>query len=160
MAYNCQDVKNGTTPRDRADTALFSSVAVSAYPQAAARPSAAARAFPLARTPTAMTIASKQPVTISVVTHTLTDACVVPPDGAAAASPAPRLTVTRPTASQVRRGSLRCISLLATSRVNGSSMMKMGCTSATGPVARAVAWHTAASITMAIPASHTLRLIR
>jgi hypothetical protein len=108
----------------------------------------------------AITIASKQPVTISVVTHTLSGACVVPPDGAAAASPAPRLAVTRPTASQVLRGSLRCIRLLATSRVNGSSMMKMGCTSATGPVASAVAWNTAAKITMPIPASQTLRLIR
>jgi hypothetical protein len=160
VAYSCQDVKNGTTPWDRADTALFINVAVSAYPQAAASPSAAARAFPRARTPMAITIASKQPVTISVSTQTLRGACVVPPDGAAAARPPPRLTVTRPTAHQARRGSLRWASLTDTSKVNGSSMMKMGCTSATGPVASAVAWHTEATITMPIPASHTLRLIR
>jgi hypothetical protein len=30
VAYSCQEVKNGTTPRDRAATALFISVAVSA----------------------------------------------------------------------------------------------------------------------------------
>ena len=107
-----------------------------------------------------ITTASKQPVTISAVIHTLSGAWVVPPEGAAAASPAPRLTVTRPTAHQVRRGSLRCASLLATSSVNGSSMMKMGWTSAIGPVARAVAWQTAARMTKPIPASHTLRLIR
>jgi hypothetical protein len=104
--------------------------------------------------------ASKHPVTISAVIHTRGLACDVPPEGAAAASPAPRLTVTRPTATQVRRGSLRRISLLDTSRENGSSMMKMGCTSATGPVASAAAWATAARVTIAIPASHTLRLIR
>jgi hypothetical protein len=55
---------------------------------------------------------------------------------------------------------LRWASLLATSRVNGSSMMKMGCTRATGPVASAMAWHTEATTTMPMPASHTLRLIR
>ena len=96
-------------------------------------------------------------MTISAVTHTLVLAWLVPPDGAAAARPAPRLTVTRPTAHQVVRDSGRCASLLATSRVNGSSMMKMGCTSATGPVARATAWQTAARMTMPMPASHTLR---
>jgi hypothetical protein len=104
--------------------------------------------------------ASKHPVTTSVMIQTRVVACDVPPDGAAAARPAPRLAVTRPTDSQVRRGSLRRISLLATSRENGSSMMKMGCTSATGPVASAAAWHTAAHVTIPIPASHTLRLIR
>ena len=104
--------------------------------------------------------ASKHPVTISAVTQIRALACDVPPDGAAAASPAPRLTVTRPTDSQVRRGSLRRTTLLATSRENGSSMMKMGCTSATGPVASAAAWATAAQVTSPIPASHTLRLIR
>ena len=83
-------------------------------------------------------------MTISVVTQTLVLAWSDPPDGAAAASPAPRLTVTRPTAHQVGRGSRRWFTLLATSRVNGSSMMKMGCTSATGPVASAAAWPTAA----------------
>jgi hypothetical protein len=107
-----------------------------------------------------ITTASKQPVTISVVIQTRALACADPPDGAAAASPAPRATVTRPTASQVCRGSLRRITLLATSRENGSSMMKMGCTSATGPVASAAAWDTAAQVTNPIPASHTLRLIR
>ena len=107
-----------------------------------------------------ITTASKMPVTIRASAHTLALASVPPPDGAAAASPAPRATVTRPTANQVIRGSLRCASLLATSRVNGSSMMKMGCTSATGPVASAVAWHTAARTTMPMPASHTLCLIR
>jgi hypothetical protein len=73
-----------------------------------------------------ITTASKAPVTISAVIHTLRGAWVVPPDGAAAASPPPRLTVTKPTAHQAIRGSLRCASLLATSSVNGSSMMKMG----------------------------------
>ncbi|MGD0065654.1 MAG: hypothetical protein ABSB76_19685 [Streptosporangiaceae bacterium] len=160
VAYSCQDVKNGTTPRDRADTALFINVAVSAYPQAAASPSAAARVFPWPRTPMAITIASKQPVTISVVTQTFREACVVPPDGAAAARPPPRLTVTRPTAHQVSRGSLRWASQPATSKVNGSSMMKMGWTRATGPVSSATAWLTAAKITRPIPASQTLRLIR
>ncbi len=107
-----------------------------------------------------ITTASKTAVTISAVVHTRGLASVPPPDGAAAASPAPRATVTRPTANQVRRGSLRRASLLATSKVNGSSMMKMGCTRATGPVASAVAWHTEATTTKAMPASHTLRLIR
>ena len=107
-----------------------------------------------------ITTAWKIPVTISAAAQTLALASVPPPDGAAAASPAPRATVTRPTAHQVIRGSLRWASLLATSRVNGSSMMKMGCTSATGPVASAVAWQTAARMTMPMPASHTLRLIR
>ncbi len=107
-----------------------------------------------------ITTASNTPVTISAMIHTLVLACADPPDGAAAASPAPRLTVTRPTAHQVIRGSRRWASLLATSRVNGSSMMKMGCTSATGPVARAMAWHTAARVTIAMPTSHTLRRTR
>jgi hypothetical protein len=114
----------------------------------------------LARTPKAITTVSKPPVTISVVTHIFIEACVVPPDGAAIASPEPKPTVTRPTAHQVSRGSLRPISLLATSRVNGSSMMKMGWTKAIGPVSSAMAWNTAAKITMPIPASQTLRLIR
>jgi hypothetical protein len=39
-------------------------------------------------------------------------------------------------------------------------MMKMGCTSATGPVSSAIAWQTAARMTIPIPASQTLRLIR
>jgi hypothetical protein len=107
-----------------------------------------------------ITTASKQPVTMSAAAQTLRLALVPPPDGAAAASPAPRATVTRPTAHHVRCGSLRRASLLATSRVNGSSMMKMGCTSATGPVASAMAWHTEATTTIAMPASHTLCLIR
>ena len=38
--------------------------------------------------------------------------------------------------------------------------MKMGCTSATGPVASAVAWQTEARMTMPMPASHTLCRIR
>ena len=112
------------------------------------------------RTPTVITTAWKMPVTISAAAHTLGLAFVPPPDGAAAARPPPRATVTRPTAHQVLRGSLRWASLLATSRVNGSSMMKMGWTSATGPVASATAWHTAATATMPMPTSHTLRLIR
>jgi hypothetical protein len=99
-------------------------------------------------------------VTIRVTIHTCGGACVPPPDGAAAASPAPRLTVTRMTAAQVSRGIGRRYSLLASSRVNGSSMMKIGCTSATGPVASAVAWHTAARIVIPTPASHTLRRTR
>ena len=107
-----------------------------------------------------ITTASKMPVTISAAAHTLALAFVPPPDGAAAASPPPRATVTRPTAHQVIRGSLRRFSLLATSRLNGSSMMKMGCTSATGPVASAMAWQTAATMTMPMPASHTLCRIR
>ena len=107
-----------------------------------------------------ITTASKRPVTISAVTHTLVLAVSDPPDGAAAASPTPRLTVTRPTAHQVLRGQPAVATRLATSRVNGSSMMKMGCTSATGPVASAMAWHTAARMTIPIPASHTLRLTR
>ncbi len=107
-----------------------------------------------------ITTASKMPVTIRAAAHTLALAFVPPPDGAAAASPPPSATVTRPTAHQVIRGSLRWASLLDTSRVNGSSMMKMGCTSATGPVASAIAWHTEATTTMAMPASHTLCLIR
>jgi hypothetical protein len=116
--------------------------------------------LPRVRTPTTISTVSKTPVTIRAAAQTLALACDPPPDGAAAASPAPRATVTRPTAHQVIRGSLRWASLLATSRVNGSSMMKMGCTSATGPVASAVAWHTEARTTMAMPISHTLRLIR
>ena len=116
--------------------------------------------MPLARTPTAITTVSKTAVTISAVVQTLRLALDPPPDGAAAASPAPRATVTRPTAPQVRRGSLRWASPLATSRVNGSSMMKMGWTSATGPVSSAVAWQTEARMTMAMPASQTLRLTR
>jgi hypothetical protein len=108
----------------------------------------------------AMRTASKTAVTISVSTQTPMLAWSPPPDGAAAASPPPRATVTSPTANQVIRGSLRCASLLATSRVNGSSMMKMGCTSATGPVASAVAWQTEATTTMAMPASQILCLIR
>jgi hypothetical protein len=108
----------------------------------------------------AITTASNTAVTISAVTHTLVLAWSVPPDGAAAASPAPRLTVTSPTASQVVRGNGRLFTRLATSSVKGSSMMKMGCTSATGPLASAVAWHSAARMTIAIPASQTLRLIR
>jgi hypothetical protein len=107
-----------------------------------------------------ITTASKQAVTTSAVTQTPRLASVPPPDGAAAASPPPRATVTSATAPQVRRGSLRRFSLLATSRVNGSSMMKIGCTSATGPVASAMAWHNAATTTMAMPASQTLCLIR
>ena len=153
-------LKNAPTPWSRAATALFSSVAVSAYPQAAASPSAAALTLPRARTPTAITTASKPPVMISVVTHTLVLACDDPPDGAAAKSPTPRLTVTRATANQVRRDNRYRVTRLATSKVNGSSMMKMGCTSATGPVASAMAWHTAAHTTSPIPASHTFRLIR
>jgi len=97
---------------------------------------------------------------MSVAAQTRRLALVPPPDGAAAASPIPRATVTRPTAHQVRCGSLRRASLLATSSVNGSSMMKIGCTSATGPVASAMAWHTAARTTMPMPASHILCLIR
>ena len=107
-----------------------------------------------------ITTPSKMPVTISAAAHTLGLASVPPPDGAAAASPAPRATVTRPTAHQVLRGSSRWASLLATSRVNGSSIIKMGCTSATGPVASAVAWQTEATMTRPMPASHTLCLIR
>ena len=107
-----------------------------------------------------ITTASKTPVTISAVIHTFVLAWSDPPDGAAAASPAPRLTVTRPTAPQVLRGRRRRFTRLATSKVNGSSMMKMGCTSATGPVASAVAWQTAARMTIPIPASQILRLIR
>ena len=107
-----------------------------------------------------ITTASKTAVTTSAATQTLRLAFVPPPDGAAAASPPPRATVTRPTAHQVIRGSLRWASLPATSRVNGNSMMKMGCTSATGPVASAVAWQTEARMTMPMPASHTLCLIR
>jgi len=147
-------------PRDSSDTALFISVAVSALPQAAPSPNAAARVLPCVRTPKVMTTASKTPVTISAMIQIFSGACSDPPDGAAAASPPPRLTVTRPTAHQVIGGSLRCASLDATSSVNGSSMMKMGWTSATGPVSSAVAWHTAATMTRPIPASHTLRLIR
>ena len=94
------------------------------------------------------------------MTHTLVLAWSDPPDGAAAASPAPRATVTRPTAHQVIAGSRRWFTQLATSRVKGSSMMKMGWTSATGPVASATAWQSAASMTSPIPASHILRLIR
>ncbi len=116
--------------------------------------------FPCVRTPTVITTVSKMPVTISAAAHTLGLASVPPPDGAAAASPAPSATVTRPMAHQVRGGSLRWASLLATSRVNGSSMMKIGCTSATGPVASAVAWQTAARMTMPMPASQTLCLMR
>jgi len=116
--------------------------------------------LPRVRTPTPITTASKTAVTISVVTQTLRLVLVPPPEGAAVASPPPRATVTRPTAHQVIRGSLRWFSLLATSRVNGNSMMKMGCTRATGPVASAVAWQTEARMTMAMPASHTLCLIR
>jgi len=107
-----------------------------------------------------ITTVSKQPVTMSAAAQTLRLASVPPPDGAADASPMPRATVTRPTAPQVVRGSLRWASLLATRRVNGSSMMKIGCTSATGPVASAMAWHTAARTTMPMPASHILCLIR
>jgi hypothetical protein len=107
-----------------------------------------------------ITTASKTAVTISAVTQTLVLAWSDPPDGAAAASPAPRLTVTRPTAYQVTRGSGRWFSRLTTSRVNGSSMMKIGWTRATGPVASAVAWQTAARMTSPIPASQILRLIR
>ena len=141
-------------------TAVFISVAVSAYPQAAARPNAAARALPRVRTPIVITIVSKMAVTTRAVIQTLSGAWVSPPDGWAAARPPPRLTVTRPTAHQVIGGSFRWASLLATSRVNGSSMMKMGWTSATGPVPSATAWHTAARMTMPIPASQTLRRIR
>ncbi len=68
--------------------------------------------------------------------------------------------MTRITAPQVRRGSGRRTSLLASSRVNGSSMMKIGCTRATGPLASATAWHTAATMISPMPASHTLRLTR
>ena len=110
--------------------------------------------------PAPITTASKAPVTIRTSTQTPMLARVPPPDGAAAASPRPRDTVTRATAIQVVRGSLRRASLLATSRVNGSSMMKMGCTRATGPVASAMAWHTEASTTMPMPASQTLCLNR
>ena len=38
--------------------------------------------------------------------------------------------------------------------------MKIGCTSAIGPVASAAAWATAATITIPMPASQTRRLIR
>jgi hypothetical protein len=141
-------------------TAVFISVAVSAYPHAAARPNAAARALPRVRTPMVITIASKIPVTTSVMIHTMSGACVPPPDGWAAARPTPRLTVTSATAHQVIWGSLRWASLLATSKVNGSSMMKMGWTSATAPVPSATAWHTAARMTMPIPASQTLCRMR
>jgi hypothetical protein len=110
--------------------------------------------------PMVITTASKQAVTMSAATQTRGLALVPPPNGAAAASPIPSATVTRPTAHQVRCGSLRRASLLATSRVNGSSMMKIGCTSATGPVASATAWHSAATTTMAMPASQTLCLTR
>jgi len=116
--------------------------------------------LPPARTPKPMRTASKTAVTIRVSTQTRMGAWSPPPDGAAAASPAPRATVTRPTASQVIRGSLRWFSRLATSKVNGSSMMKMGCTSATGPVASAVAWQTEATMTRPMPASQILCLIR
>ncbi len=99
-------------------------------------------------------------MTIRAAIQTFADACVVPPDGAAEARPIPRLTVTRATAPQVTEDNGRRFTLLATSSVNGSSMMKMGWTRATGPVARATAWATAASMTIPIPASHTFRLIR
>ena len=59
--------------------------------------------------------------------------------------------MTTPTAHQVVRGSRRLFTRLATSRVNGSSMMKMGWTSATGPVASAMAWQTAARMTSPDP---------
>ena len=63
------------------------------------------------------------------------------------------------------QGSLRSASRLwlasaASTSVTGSSMMKMGCTSAIGPVASAAAWATAATMTMPMPASHTRRLTR
>ena len=110
--------------------------------------------------PMVITIASKQPVTMSAAAQTRRLALVPPPDGAAAASPPPRATVTR---AHGPPGPLRQVAmgqLLATSRVNGNWMMKMGCTSATGPVASAMAWHTEATTTMPMPASQTLRLIR
>lgn len=116
--------------------------------------------MPLARTPNPMTTTWKAPVTIRVSAQTRMLAWSRPPDGAAAASPAPRATVTRATAYQVSRGSLRWASLLATSKVNGSSMMKMGCTSATGPVASATAWQTEATTTRPMPASQIRCLIR
>ena len=110
--------------------------------------------------PTEITTASKAPVTIRAASQTRNGARSTPPDGAAAARPTPRLIVTRATAPQVRRGRLRWKILLDSSSVNGSSMMKIGCTRATGPLARATAWHTAATMISEMPASHTLRLIR
>ena len=90
------------------------------------------------------------------------EALSLAPLGWAIASPMPRAAVVVPMAIQ---GSLRSASRLwlasaASTSVTGSSMMKMGCTRAIGPVASAAAWATAATMTMPMPASQTRRLTR
>lgn len=69
--------------------------------------------------------------------------------------PRARPAVTAAAPSQTGRGTRTRITNPASSRVAGSSITKIGWTTAIGPVASATAWQTAATITSAIPASHT-----
>ncbi len=68
--------------------------------------------------------------------------------------------MTSATAAQVLGASRRCQTQLDSSKVSGSSTMKIGCTSAIGPVASAPAWNSEATMTMAMPASQTFRRAR
>lgn len=63
--------------------------------------------------------------------------------------------MTAATPYQTARSTGTRITSPAISSVAGSSITKIGWTTAIGPVARATAWQTAATITSPIPASHT-----
>ena len=102
----------------------------------------------------------KPTVAIRVSTQIPVDALLPAPLGSAAARPVPRLTVTSATAAQVRGASRRCQTQLDSSRVSGSSTMKIGWTRAIGPVASAPACSSEATMTMAMPASQTRRRAR
>ena len=160
VPYSCHVSKKATGPWSSAATASFRNAAVSAYPHAAARPSRAARGSPVTRSAETISTASKQPVAIRARIQVPIGAWSTPPLGWAAASPVPRLTVTSATAPQVRGASRRCHTQLLSRSVSGSSTMKIGCTRAIGPVARAPACSSAATMTIPIPASQTRRWIR
>ncbi len=99
---------------------------------------------------------------MSAMTQLVSCAAAVAPLGWAIASPAPSAAVVTTMAVQgSRRSAARLwLASAASTSVTGSSMMKIGCTRAIGPVASAAAWATAATMTMPMPASHTRRLTR
>lgn len=135
--------------------ASFIRAAVSAYPQAAARPSSAALALPPVPSAAVISAASNRPVTTRAGIQSSPGTLSLPPTGAAAAIPTASPSVTAATPYQTVRDTRTRMTTPASSSVAGSSITKIGWTTAIGPVASATAWQTAATITRAIPHSHT-----
>lgn len=102
-----------------------------------------------------MSTARKIPVATRAGIQAMPLTWSLPPTGAAEAMPRARPSVTAATPAQTGRGTPTRITNPATSSVAGSSITKMGWTTAMGPVASATAWQTAATITRPMPASHT-----